>query len=100
MADSLGCGVIQDGAVAVKGNCIISVGETAEILKKYSAHRYIDGRGKLLMPGLMDAHAHTGVSIFRGYARDYRKLDEQPGISAKGSFGCKGEAGRLHGDVV
>ena len=44
MADSLGCGVIQDGAVAVKGNCIISVGETAEILKKYSAHRYIDGR--------------------------------------------------------
>ena len=55
MADSLGCGVIQDGAVAVKGNCIISVGETAEILKKYSAHRYIDGRGKLLMPGLIDA---------------------------------------------
>ena len=95
MADSLGCGVIQDGAVAVKGNCIISVGETAEILKKYSAHRYIDGRGKLLMPGLIDAHAH-----FQRICPGYRKLDEQPGISAKGSFGCKGEAGRLHGDVV
>lgn len=89
MADSLGCGVIQDGAVAVKGNCIISVGETAEILKKYSAHRYIDGRGKLLMPGLIDAHAHTGVSIFRGYAQDTENWMSSRVFPLKGALDVK-----------
>ena len=89
MADSLGCGVIQVGGVTVKGTCIISVGETAELLKKYCAHRYIDGRGKLLMPGLIDAHAHTGVSIFRGYAQDTENWMSSRVFPLKGALDVK-----------
>jgi len=70
MADPVGCGVIRDGAVAVKDGRIVAVGETDEVRKRCMAHREIDGRGKLIMPGLIDAHMHTGVSIYRGFAQD------------------------------
>lgn len=70
MADKNGCGMILDGAVAVKKDRIAQVGSTSEVMKHFSAHRYIDGRGKLVMPGLIDAHMHTGVSIFKGFAQD------------------------------
>lgn len=72
MADKNGCGIIPDGAVAVRGNRIIAVDQTQEVMKHFLAHRYIDGHGKLLMPGLIDAHMHTGVSIFKGFAQDTR----------------------------
>ena len=44
MADPAGCGIIPNGAVAVKGDRIAGVGENGELIKHYSAHRYIDGR--------------------------------------------------------
>ena len=40
-----------------------SAGET-----KYD--RVIDGRGKLVMPGFVNAHTHAAMSFFRGYADD------------------------------
>ncbi len=36
-----------------------------------SARRVIDCRGDILMPGLVNAHAHTAMCIMRGYADDY-----------------------------
>ena len=35
------------------------------------AKRVIEGRGKLVMPGLVNAHTHVSMSILRGYADDY-----------------------------
>lgn len=70
MADPIGCGLISDGAVAVKKDRIVAVGETKEVLKQYSAHRYIKCLHKLLLPGLIDAHVHSGVSVYKGYAQD------------------------------
>ena len=34
--------------------------------------RIIDGRGKVLMPGLINAHAHIAMTALRGYADDYK----------------------------
>lgn len=65
-----GVGYIENGAVAVKGNRIQAVGSTADIRREYEADRTIDAAGKLIMPGLIDAHIHTGISIFRGVAQD------------------------------
>lgn len=70
MAHRTGCGIIPDGAVAVKKDRIVNVGTAQEVMKGFSAHRYIDGHGKLVMPGLVDAHMHSGVSIFKGFAQD------------------------------
>ncbi|WP_448567153.1 amidohydrolase family protein [Thalassotalea ganghwensis] len=49
--------VIDNGVVVVDGNKIIAVG-TAEDIKIPSNAKIIDIKGKSIMPGLIDAHAH------------------------------------------
>ncbi|MBI5868709.1 MAG: PD40 domain-containing protein [candidate division Zixibacteria bacterium] len=53
--------VIADGVVHVKGNRITEVGERGKINVPAGATVY-DVKGKTLMPGLIDIHAHTGSS--------------------------------------
>lgn len=65
-----GVGMIEDGAIAIKGNQIQAVGSSHEIIRDYTAERVIDGKNKLVMPGFIDAHIHTGLSIIRGVAQD------------------------------
>jgi 5-methylthioadenosine/S-adenosylhomocysteine deaminase len=47
------------GAVAVKGDQIIAVGAESEITKEYIADETIACDGKVLMPGLINAHTHA-----------------------------------------
>lgn len=65
-----GTGIIENGAVAVKGNRIAAVGPTADVLREYRAERYIDTAGKAVMPGFVDSHIHTGDVIVRSCAQD------------------------------
>jgi cytosine/adenosine deaminase-related metal-dependent hydrolase len=57
--------VIEDGAVAVKGNRIVAVGPTHELAQQYRAERVIDARRNAVLPGLIDAHAHAGHAMLR-----------------------------------
>jgi len=45
-------------AVAIKGDKIIAVGTSADLLKRYKAPTTIDLKGKLLQPGFDDIHIH------------------------------------------
>lgn len=65
-----GTGIIPKGAVAIKGNKIVAVGNSSEIMKEYSAHRYICAKGKAVLPGLIDCHMHTSNAIAKGAAQD------------------------------
>jgi imidazolonepropionase len=61
-----GLGMIQNGAVAVKKGRIFWVGKTEELSGKFSLNRdgrEMDATGKVVMPGLIDAHTHL---IFAG----------------------------------
>ena len=60
------------GAVAVKGDSIVAVGPEAEIVKEYSANEIIDCGGKVLMPGLVNAHTHVPMTLLRGLEDDLR----------------------------
>ena len=60
------------GAVAVKGDSIIAVGLEAELKKEYKANETIDCSGKILMPGLINAHTHVPMTLVRGLADDLR----------------------------
>lgn len=60
------------GAVAVKGDSIVVVGPEAELKKEYSAKEVIDCGGKILMPGLVNAHTHVPMTLVRGLADDLR----------------------------
>ena len=62
--------VIEDGTVAVRGDAILAVGARQEIESRYEAGRTIDAHGKIVMPGLINSHAHAAMSLFRGLADD------------------------------
>ncbi len=62
--------VIENGAVAVRGDSIVAVGASAEIAARYDAAKIVDARGAIVMPGLIDGHAHATMSLFRGVADD------------------------------
>jgi 5-methylthioadenosine/S-adenosylhomocysteine deaminase len=67
--------VIDNGAVAVRGNSIVAVGSQAVITSKYHARRTVDAAGKVVMPGLINTHTHVPMVFFRGIADDLRLTD-------------------------
>ena len=60
------------GALAVNGDSIVAVGFEADLKKEYSAKETIDCGGKILMPGLINAHTHVPMTLVRGLADDLR----------------------------
>jgi 5-methylthioadenosine/S-adenosylhomocysteine deaminase len=62
----------SDGAVAVKGDSILAVGPTAEIVQSYQSEQTVDCAGKVLMPGLVNSHTHVPMTLLRGLADDLR----------------------------
>lgn len=62
----------EPGALAVKGSEIIAVGPENEIVSAYTAAQTVDCGGKVLMPGLVNAHTHVPMTLLRGLADDLR----------------------------
>ncbi len=60
------------GAVAVTGDKIIAVGNEYDLRKTFTAKRIFDCQGKILMPGLVNAHTHVPMTLLRGLADDLR----------------------------
>ncbi len=60
------------GAVAVKGDSIVAVGPQAEITREYQGADTVDCGGKVLLPGLINAHTHVPMTLLRGLADDLR----------------------------
>ncbi|CAO2650804.1 Nn.00g091010.m01.CDS01 [Neocucurbitaria sp. VM-36] len=59
-----------DGAILIKGNRISAVGKTASLLEDRKGSKVVDCQGKIIIPGLINTHAHLGQSILRGLAED------------------------------
>ncbi|MGH2625936.1 MAG: amidohydrolase family protein, partial [Anaerolineales bacterium] len=66
--------VIPDGAVAVRGDSILAVGPAAEVAAAHPGAESFDCRGRVLLPGLVNAHTHVPMTLLRGLADD-RRLD-------------------------
>jgi putative selenium metabolism protein SsnA len=62
--------IIENGCVAIDGNKIAEVGLTSELKAKYSSARYIDAKGKLIMPGFINTHMHYYSTFARGMSND------------------------------
>ncbi|MBI4929071.1 MAG: amidohydrolase, partial [Anaerolineae bacterium] len=62
----------RDGAVAINKDQIIAVGPAEELQTRYEAAQTIDCGGKVLMPGLVNAHTHVPMTLLRGLADDLR----------------------------
>ena len=61
-----GSRLIENGCVAVDSGIIKEVGETNELHAKYNGAEYIDARGGVIMPGLINAHNHIYSAFARG----------------------------------
>lgn len=58
--------IIRDGAVAIENDRISAVGKTAAIRSQFEDAEVIDGRGKMVLPGLFDTHIHGAQQLGRG----------------------------------
>jgi len=64
--------VIENGAVAIRGDQIVEVGSRAAVDKAYQAKQRLDRPDAILTPGLINTHTHAAMSLFRGIADDLR----------------------------
>ena len=62
----------ENGAVAVSGDAIVAAGSEAELRRQFDAKETVDCGGKVLMPGLVNAHTHVPMTLLRGLADDLR----------------------------
>ncbi len=62
--------VLRDGAVVVADDSIVAVGPRADIDKRFVAAKTLDGKDRVVMPGLINGHTHTSMTLFRGMVDD------------------------------
>jgi len=67
--------VLADGAVAFEGSKILAVGPRLEIEREFKGARRIQKPNSILIPGLINTHAHIPMSLLRGIADDKRLQD-------------------------
>jgi cytosine/adenosine deaminase-related metal-dependent hydrolase len=63
--------VHNDVALAVQGDRIVAIGPTDQIVQRYPNADVYDGRGKALVPGLINCHAHLAATLARGFNEDF-----------------------------
>jgi 5-methylthioadenosine/S-adenosylhomocysteine deaminase len=63
--------VIEDGAIAIRDGSIAAIGDRDDIESRHQAPKTIDASGALVLPGLINGHAHAAMSLFRGFADDH-----------------------------
>ena len=56
--------VLENAFVAVEGTKIVSVGT---VRPEGTFDRVVEGKGKVLMPGLVNCHTHVPMTLMRGY---------------------------------
>jgi len=63
--------VLNDAALVVEGNAIAAIGPTGDILRRYPQAEIYEARGKALLPGLINCHAHLAQTLGRGFNEDF-----------------------------
>jgi 5-methylthioadenosine/S-adenosylhomocysteine deaminase len=66
--------VHADGAVAIQKDRIVAVGPRRAIERRYRSRRVLDARDHLVLPGLVNAHSHVAMTLFRGVSDDQELL--------------------------
>lgn len=84
--------VRDDVALAVQGDTIAAIGDSDRILRAYPRAEVYDGRGKAIVPGLINCHAHMAAVLARGFNEDFgfpnsAKLAVQPDSLLQGEEG-------------
>ncbi len=63
------------GGIAIRGDKIESVGPSDEIQAAFDTPETLDISGCVALPGLINAHTHAAMTLFRGLADDLPLMD-------------------------
>lgn len=61
--------VFENGCIVVNNGKIVDIGD-ASIALNYESEQLIDAQGCVVIPGLVNAHNHAAMTIYRGMADD------------------------------
>jgi len=64
--------IFNPGAVAIDGTSIVAVGPAADIAARFTGATQVDAAGSIVIPGLVNAHSHAPMVLYRGLADDLR----------------------------
>jgi cytosine/adenosine deaminase-related metal-dependent hydrolase len=98
--------VISDGAVAVTGTQIAAVGDRASLAREWTAERTIDLPEGIVMPGLINCHAHSLQTLLRGGIGPGRELYDwlmnvmYPGLAACGRVDAEVAAATFAAEAI
>ena len=62
-------------AIAIDDGVIIAIGPAAEIHASYQAEQTLEGKDRIVMPGLINGHSHAAMTLLRGVADDLGLMD-------------------------
>lgn len=71
---------LEQHSLAIAGERIVAIGPRAQLQQQFAATRDIELPQHALLPGLINAHGHAPMSLFRGFADD---LPLQPWLEQK-----------------
>lgn len=60
--------LIEDGCVAIHNGLVAEVGNTVDLRRNHPAAQFVDARGRVIMPGLINTHMHLYSTFARGMA--------------------------------
>ncbi len=72
-ADIISCDGIskpEKAHIGIKDGIIKLIGKDEEHINGYKVKKVIDGSGKIVMPGLVNAHTHSAMTVLRNFAND------------------------------
>lgn len=58
--------IINNGAIVIKDNIIVEVGDYNALKSKYNNYEFVDAKGKVIMPGIINNHHHIYSAFARG----------------------------------
>jgi 5-methylthioadenosine/S-adenosylhomocysteine deaminase len=62
--------IIDNGALVISGNKIQEIYSAGELPSDHKAQKTINADGKVIIPGLINAHSHIAMTLFRGFVED------------------------------
>lgn len=62
--------IITDGEIGIDENKITIVGEKGVVPQNWGADEVIDAKGMVALPGFVNSHTHSAMTLLRSYADD------------------------------
>jgi len=61
---------VKNGHIGINDGTIEFISNSDAVLKDFKADKVIDGKNRIVMPGLINTHTHCAMTILRNFAND------------------------------